>query len=79
LRASQINDCSVCVDGHPRIAKRLGETDARLFAIGAWRDSPYFSDAARAALALPEAVTRVRDLAVYGFQTPAIRRVAMFR
>ncbi|TBA33796.1 carboxymuconolactone decarboxylase family protein (plasmid) [Rhizobium ruizarguesonis] len=32
LRASQINGCSVCVDGHPRIAKKLGETDERLFA-----------------------------------------------
>ena len=63
LRASQINGCSVCVDGHPRIAKKLGETDERLFAIGAWRDSPYFSDAERAALALTEAVTRVSDRA----------------
>ena len=61
LRASQINGCSVCVDGHPRIAKRLGETDERLFAVGAWRDSPYFSEAERAALALTEAVTRLSD------------------
>ncbi|MEH2701887.1 MULTISPECIES: carboxymuconolactone decarboxylase family protein [Rhizobium] len=63
LRASQINGCSVCVDGHPRIAKKLGETYERLFAIGAWRDSPYFSDGERAALALTEAVTRVSDRA----------------
>lgn len=63
LRASQINGCSVCVDGHPRIAKKLGETDERLFAVSAWRDSPYFSDAERAALALTEAVTRTSDRA----------------
>jgi AhpD family alkylhydroperoxidase len=61
LRASQINGCSVCVDGHPRIARKLGETDERLFAVSAWRDSPYFTAAERAALALAEAVTRLDD------------------
>lgn len=63
LRASQINGCGVCVDGHPRIARKLGETDERLFAVAAWRESPYFSDAERAALALTEAVTRLSDRA----------------
>lgn len=63
LRASQINGCSVCIDGHPRIAKKLGETDERLFAVSAWRDTPYFSEAERAALALTEAVTRTSDRA----------------
>lgn len=61
LRASQINGCSVCVDMHPKLARRAGETDERLFAVGAWRDAPYFSDAERAALALTEAVTRLSD------------------
>ena len=61
LRASQINGCSVCVDGHPRIARKLGETDERLFAVSAWRDAPYFTAAERAALALAEAVTRLDD------------------
>src|SRR5687768_17445411 len=61
LRASQINGCSVCVDGHPRIARKLGETDERLFAVSAWRDAPYFTPAERAALALTEAVTRLDD------------------
>lgn len=61
LRASQINGCSVCVDGHPRAAKKLGETDERLFAVAAWREAPYFTDAERAALALTEAVTRLAD------------------
>ena len=61
LRASQINGCSVCVDGHPRIARKLGETDDRLFAVACWRDAPYFDPAERAALALTEAVTRMAD------------------
>lgn len=61
LRASQINGCSACVDGHPRIAKKAGETDERLFAVAAWRDAPYFSETERAALAMAEALTRVSD------------------
>ncbi|MBA3450720.1 MAG: carboxymuconolactone decarboxylase family protein [Chloroflexia bacterium] len=61
LRASQINGCGVCLDMHARNAKQAGETDERLFAVAAWRDAPYFSDAERAALALTEAVTRLSD------------------
>src|SRR5438132_8640506 len=61
LRASQINGCSLCVDMHPRMLKKAGETDDRLFALAAWRDAPYFSDAERAALALTEAATRLND------------------
>ena len=61
LRASQINGCSVCVDMHARFLKQAGETDERLFAVAAWRDAPYFTDAERAALALAEAVTRLSD------------------
>ena len=61
LRASQINGCSVCVDMHSRELKDAGEPDARLFAVAAWRDAPYFTDAERAALSLTEAVTRLSD------------------
>lgn len=61
LRASQINGCSVCVDMHSRALKKLGEKDERIFAISAWRDSPYYSDAERAALALTEATSRLSD------------------
>ena len=61
LRASQVNGCSVCVDMHPRQLKKEGETDERLFAVAAWRDTPYFNDAERAALALTEALTRISD------------------
>jgi AhpD family alkylhydroperoxidase len=63
LRASQINGCSACVDMHPKLAKKAGETDERLFAVAAWRDTPYFSDAERAALALTESLTRISDRA----------------
>src|SRR2546429_2560867 len=61
LRASQINGCSFCVDSGARSAKKAGETDERLFAVAAWRETPYFTDAERAALALAEAVTRLAD------------------
>ena len=63
LRASQINGCSVCVDMHAKAARRDGESEERVFAVGAWRDTPYFSDAERAALALTEALTRMADQA----------------
>ncbi|HEX8791271.1 MAG TPA: carboxymuconolactone decarboxylase family protein [Polyangiaceae bacterium] len=63
LRASQINGCSVCVDMHWRGLRRLGEKDERIFAVSAWRESPYYSQAERAALALAEAVSRLSDRA----------------
>jgi AhpD family alkylhydroperoxidase len=63
LRASQINGCSVCVEMHSRDLKKAGESDERIFAVAAWRETPYFSDAERAALALTEAVTRLADRA----------------
>lgn len=61
LRASQINGCSFCVDMHARDLKKGGETDERLWAVAAWRESPLFTDAERAALALTEAATRLSD------------------
>jgi AhpD family alkylhydroperoxidase len=61
LRASQINGCSVCVDMHAKAARRSGESEERVFAVGAWRETPYFTDAERAALALTEELTRLAD------------------
>ena len=61
LRASQINGCSACVAGGALSAKKAGETDERLFAVAAWREAPWFTDAERAALALAEALTRLAD------------------
>jgi AhpD family alkylhydroperoxidase len=60
LRASQIKGCAVCAVQHPHLARKLGESDERLFAVAAWREAPYFDDAERAALALTEAATNVR-------------------
>jgi len=61
LRASQINGCGFCNDMHAKELKKLGEKDERIFAVAAWRDTKYFNDAERAALALTEAVTRLAD------------------
>ncbi|GAA2844387.1 carboxymuconolactone decarboxylase family protein [Nonomuraea rubra] len=61
LRASQINGCSVCVDMHAKDLRKQGESDERLFAVAAWRETPYFTDAERAALALAEEATRLAD------------------
>jgi AhpD family alkylhydroperoxidase len=65
LRASQINGCGVCVDMHTKGARRDGETEERLHAVAAWRDTAFFSDDERAALALAlalaESVTRLSD------------------
>lgn len=61
LRASQINGCSPCVFAGVQSAKGLGETDERLHSVVAWRESPFFTEAERAALALTEAATRIQD------------------
>jgi AhpD family alkylhydroperoxidase len=61
LRASQINGCGVCVDMHARDLKKNGESDERLWSVAGWRDTPYFTDEERAALALAEAATRLSD------------------
>jgi AhpD family alkylhydroperoxidase len=61
LRAGQINGCSGCVDIHSRELKAAGEPDERIFTVAAWRETTYFTDAERAALALAEAVTRIAD------------------
>ncbi|MET8120607.1 carboxymuconolactone decarboxylase family protein [Micromonospora sp. NPDC005189] len=63
LRASQINGCSACVDSGARSARQAGETEERLFAVAVWRETPYFTEAERAALALAEAATRLADRA----------------
>ncbi len=59
LRASQINGCSVCVSMHE--LKKLGDSDRRIFAVAAWRDTTWFTEAERAALALTEEMTRIAD------------------
>jgi AhpD family alkylhydroperoxidase len=63
LRASQINGCGVCVDMHSRALMKMGEKAERIFALAAWREAPYYTDAERAALELTEAATRIQDRA----------------
>ena len=57
VRASQLNGCAYCIDMHTKDARAIGETEQRLYALPAWRETPYFSDRERAALAFTEAVT----------------------
>jgi len=61
LRASQINGCGYCVDMHARELRTDGDSEDRISAVAAWRDTPFFTDAERAALALTEAATRIAD------------------
>jgi AhpD family alkylhydroperoxidase len=61
LRASQINSCAYCIDMHTKDARAHGESEQRLYALNAWRETPFYTDKERAALAWTEAVTRVAD------------------
>ena len=61
LRASQINNCGVCTDMHARELKKAGEQDKRIHTVAAWFDTPWFTEAERAALALTEAMSRMAD------------------
>jgi AhpD family alkylhydroperoxidase len=59
LRASQLNGCAYCMDMHSKEARADGETEQRLYLLQAWRESPFYSERERAALAWCEAVTRL--------------------
>ncbi len=61
LRASQVNGCAYCIDMHWKDLKALGDSDQRLYGLDAWRESPYYSDAERAALAWTESVTFIAE------------------
>ena len=61
IRASQINGCAYCIDMHTKDARLAGETEQRIYALNAWRETPFFTDRERAALEWTEAVTRVAD------------------
>jgi AhpD family alkylhydroperoxidase len=60
-RASQINGCAFCLDMHTKDARACGETEQRLYALSAWRETPFYTDRERAALAWTEAVTLVAE------------------
>lgn len=59
MRASQINGCAYCLDMHSKDARAAGESEQRLYALSAWRETPFFTDRERAALEWTEAVTLV--------------------
>ena len=61
MRASQINGCAYCLDMHSKDAQAEGETEQRLYTLDAWRETPFFTDRERAALAWTEAVTLVAE------------------
>ncbi len=61
MRASQLNGCAYCIDMHSKDARAQGETEQRLYALDAWRETPFFDARERAALAWTEAVTRISD------------------
>ncbi len=59
VRVSQINGCAYCIDMHTKDARKRGETEQRLYALNAWRETPFFSERERATLAWAEAVTLI--------------------
>jgi AhpD family alkylhydroperoxidase len=61
MRASQINGCAYCIDMHSKDARAEGETEQRLYALSAWRETPFFTDREQAALAWTEALTLVHE------------------
>ncbi len=61
MRASQINHCAYCLDMHSKDARAGGETEQRLYALDAWRETPFYSERERAALAWTEALTRISE------------------
>lgn len=60
-RASQINECAYCLDMHTKDARKAGETEQRLYALSAWRETPFYTEKERAALAWTEALTLIAE------------------
>ena len=61
IRASQINGCAFCIDMHTHDARKAGETEQRIYALNAWRETPFFTPEERAILALTEEVTLISN------------------
>ena len=64
IRASQLNGCAYCIDMHTKDARAIGEAEQRIYALPAWRETPFFTDRERAALAFTETVTMLADTRV---------------
>jgi AhpD family alkylhydroperoxidase len=74
LRTSQINGCAYCIDMHWKDLRSVGENEQRLYGLDAWRESPYYTERERAALAWTEAVTNIRDGHASDEDYEAVRR-----
>jgi AhpD family alkylhydroperoxidase len=61
IRASQMNGCAYCIDMHTKDARIKGETEQRIYALDAWRETPFFTEKERAALAWTEALTNIQQ------------------
>ena len=61
IRASQLNGCAFCLDMHTRDARKLGETEQRIYVLNAWRETSFYSEQERAALAITEEVTKIQS------------------
>ena len=61
IRASQINGCAFCINSHTKEARKHGETEQRIYALNAWRETPFFTEEERAVLALTEEVTLIHN------------------
>lgn len=71
IRASQLNGCAYCIDMHTRAAREAGESEQRLYALAAWRESPLFTLRERAALELTDAITGIGKHGVPRSRLPA--------
>ncbi len=60
IRASQLNGCAYCIDMHTKDARFKGETEQRIYALDGWRETPFYTDKERAALAWTEAITNIQ-------------------
>ena len=61
IRASQLNGCAYCIDMHTKDSRFKGETEQRIYALDAWRETPFYTENERAALAWTEALTNIQD------------------
>ena len=74
IRASQLNGCAYCIDMHTKDARKLGETEQRIYALPAWRETPFFSPRERVALAFTESVTELASTHVPGADYEPVAR-----
>jgi AhpD family alkylhydroperoxidase len=67
IRVSQINKCAYCIEIHTKDARKIGETEQRIYALSAWEESPLFSDEEKAVLALTDSITKIANHGVNDF------------